>query len=63
MHILERLMKGITLDFALQRVFEIEAKQDVAINRKMIENYIKSLKKGLDKNQEKFLEVNQLSLE
>lgn len=26
MHILERMMKGVTLEFALQRVFELEAK-------------------------------------
>lgn len=63
MHILERLMKGMTVDFALQRVFELESKQDVNINRKMMENYTKTLRKGLDKNQQKFLEVNNVTLD
>jgi hypothetical protein len=29
MHILERLMKGMTLEFATGRVFEFEEKRDV----------------------------------
>jgi len=43
MHILERLMKGMTLDFAVTRIFELESKQDVPINRRMIHNYLDSL--------------------
>jgi len=43
MHILERLMKGMTMDFAVTRIFELESKQDVPINRRMIHNYLDSL--------------------
>ena len=50
MHILERLMRGMTLEFATGRVFEFEEKKDVAVNRIMIDNYLRSLQKGLDKN-------------
>jgi hypothetical protein len=50
MHILERLMKGMTLEFATGRVFEFEEKRDVAVNRLMIDNYLRSLQRGLDKN-------------
>ena len=46
-HILERLMKGMTLDFAVTRVFELESKQDFILNRKMIDNYLTSLQTGL----------------
>jgi hypothetical protein len=41
--ILERLMKGMTLDFAVTRVFELEEKKDVPFNRKMIGSYLDSL--------------------
>jgi hypothetical protein len=50
MHILERLMRGMTLEFATGRVFEFEEKRDVAVNRLMIDNYLRSLQRGLDKN-------------
>ena len=46
-HILERLMKGMTLDFAVTRVFEFEEKKDVPFNRKMISSYLDSLQRGL----------------
>ena len=36
MHILERLMKGMTLEFAVTRVFELESKMDHPINRLML---------------------------
>jgi len=55
-HILERLMKGMTLDFAVTRVFELESKQDFVLNRLMIDNYLTSLRKGLQKNKQEFLE-------
>ena len=58
MHILQRLMKGLTLEFALERVFELERKEDVLPNRKMIDNYIRSLRSGLEKNKETYLKVN-----
>ena len=41
--ILERLMKGMTLDFAVTRVFEFEEKKDVPFNRKMMGSYLDSL--------------------
>ena len=49
-HILERLMKGMTLDFAVTRIFELESKKDMPLNRKMVNSYLESLRKGLDKN-------------
>lgn len=57
LHILERLMKGMTLDFAVTRVFELESKKEVIVNRAMIDNYLTSLKKGLEKNQQEYLEL------
>lgn len=50
LHILERLMKGMTLDFAVTRVFELESKKEFVVNRMMIDNYLTSLKKGLARN-------------
>ena len=44
-------MKGLTLDFAVTRVFELESKKEFIVNRMMINNYLTSLKKGLEKNQ------------
>ena len=49
-------MKGMTLDFAVTRVFELESKQDFVLNRLMIDNYLTSLRKGLQKNKQEFLE-------
>lgn len=62
-HILERLMKGLTFDFAVTRVFDLESKQDFIINRKMIDNYLTSLKNGLQKNKEAYLKVHNLTEE
>jgi len=59
LHILERLMKGMTLEFAVTRVFELESKKEVLVNRVMINNYLTSLKKGLEKNQSEYLEMQQ----
>lgn len=56
LHILERLMKGLTLDFAVTRVFELESKKEFIVNRMMIDNYLTSLKKGLEKNQKEFFD-------
>lgn len=47
LHIVERLMKGMTLDFAVTRVFELESKKEFFINRLMIDNYLTSLRNGL----------------
>lgn len=63
LHIIERLMKGMTLDFAVTRVFELESKKDFVLNRRMIDNYLTSLKNGLAKNKEVFLEQNNLTEE
>lgn len=43
LHILERLMKGMTFDFAVTRIFELESKKEHPINRLMIDNYLTSL--------------------
>lgn len=61
--ILERLMKGMTLDFAVTRVFEFEEKKDVPFNRKMIGSYLDSLQKGLQKNKEDYLSQNNITEE
>lgn len=50
-------MKGMTLDFAVTRVFELEQKKEVVVNRVMIDNYLTSLKRGLEKNQQEYLEM------
>jgi hypothetical protein len=55
LHILERVMKGVTLDFAVTRVFELESKKEFVVNRVMIANYVSSLKNGLRKNYEDYL--------
>jgi hypothetical protein len=61
--ILERLMKGMTLDFAVTRVFEFEEKKDVPFNRKMIGSYLDSLQRGLQKNKEDYLSINNITEE
>lgn len=62
LHIIERLMKGMTLDFAVTRIFELESKQDVVINRRMIHSYLESLQKGLEKNKQEYLKINNITL-
>ena len=47
---IERLMRGMTLDFAVTRVFELETKKEFPINRLMVDNYLSSLKRGMKKN-------------
>jgi hypothetical protein len=54
-------MKGMTLDFAVTRVFEFESKKEFIVNRMMIDNYLTSLKKGLEKNQQDFVNNSKLS--
>ena len=56
-------MKGLTLEFALERVFDLERREDVLPNRKMIDNYIRSLRNGLSKNKDKYLAVNDITEE
>ena len=43
MHIIERLMRGMTFEFAVTRIFELESKKDHAVNRLMIDNYLTTL--------------------
>ena len=40
-------MKGMTMDFAVTRIFELESKKDVVINRRMLHSYLDSLQRGL----------------
>ena len=56
-------MKGLTFDFAVTRVFDLESKQDFILNRKMIDNYLTSLKNGLQRNKEAYLKIHNLTLE
>ena len=63
MAILERLMKGLTIEFALERVFDLERREDVLPNRMMIQNYIRSLRNGLLKNKNSYLKVNEITEE
>lgn len=51
-------MKGMTLDFAVTRVFELESKKEFIVNRMMIDNYLTSLKKGMEKNQQEYLAMH-----
>jgi len=56
MHILERLMKGMTLEFAVTRIFELESRKEHPINRLMIDNFLTALQRGLQKNQATYFE-------
>lgn len=57
MHILERLMKGMTLEFAVMRIFELESKNDHPLNRLMLDSYLTSLQRGLKKNQQEMFKL------
>jgi hypothetical protein len=50
MQILERMMRGATLEFAVLRVHEFETAKDHVINRLMLKSYLNSLEKGLQAN-------------
>ena len=54
---IERLMRGMTLDFAVTRVFELETKKEFPINRLMIDNYLSSLRRGMKKNEADYYKV------
>ena len=56
-------MRGMTLEFAVTRVFELESKKDHAVNRLMIDNYLSSLKRGLKKNQDDYFKVRNMDPE
>lgn len=59
-HMIERLMRGMTLDFAVLRVFELETKKEFPVNRLMIDNYLSSLKRGMKKNEEEYYKVRNM---
>ena len=62
--ILERIMKGMTFEFSVTRVFELEkTKKEFVVNRVMIDNYLTSLRKGLEKNKHTYLETNKMEEE
>lgn len=52
--ILERIMKGMTFDFAVTRVFDLETKKEFFVNRIMIDSYLTSLRRGLEKNAQEY---------
>jgi len=56
MAILERLMRGSTLEFAVMRVHDYESARDHVVNRFMIGSYLNSLEKGLKSNQDTYYE-------
>lgn len=44
----------MNLDFAITRVFELETKQEVHVNRLMLAKYLDALKIGLHLNEEEY---------
>ena len=50
-------MRGMTLEFAVTRVFELETKREFPVNRLMIDNYLTSLKRGLKKNEDAYFKA------
>ena len=61
--ILERLIRGLTLEFATLRVHEHESQKDHFVNRLMLQNYLDSLKAGLEANREKYYSMHGLDTE
>lgn len=56
-------MKGMTLEFATGRVFDLEEKRDVPVNRLMLDNYLRSLQRGLERNVEDYYKSKNLTKE
>ena len=50
MTIIERMMRGATLEFAVLRVHEFETAKDHVVNRLMLKSYLNSLERGLKAN-------------
>ena len=50
MTIIERMMRGATLEFAVLRVHEYETAKDHIVNRIMLKSYLDNLQKGLKAN-------------
>jgi len=63
MHILERVMRGQTLEFAVLRVHELESKLDHPVNRMMLNNYLQSLEKGMKANASMYYKQRNLTNE
>jgi len=49
------------MDFAVTRIFELESKRDVVINRRMLHSYLDSLQRGLDQNKQLYLDQHKIS--
>ena len=47
-------MRGMTLDLAMSRVFELEQKEEVHVNRQMMAKYLDSLQLGMQRNEEAY---------
>jgi len=56
-------MRGMTLDFAVTRVFELETKREFPVNRLMIDNFLTSLKRGMKKNEEEYFHMRGMNPE
>lgn len=63
MQILERLMRGSTLEFAVMRVHEYESQKDHPVNRLMLQSYLNQLQEGLKANQALYYQQKGLSQE
>lgn len=63
MAILERMMRGSTLEFAVLRVHDFETAKDHPINRLMLKSYLDSLEKGLKSNTKEYYKQKGLDME
>lgn len=52
----------MTFEFATGRVFDLEEKRDVPVNRLMLDNYLSSLQRGLQHNVEDYYRSKNLDL-
>lgn len=59
--ILERLMRGLTIEFAELRVHEYESQRDLFVNRLMLKNYLDALKAGLKANRDQYYTMHGLN--
>lgn len=63
MAIIERMMRGSTLEFAVLRVHDLETARDHYINRLMLKSYLDSLEKGLKANTADYYRHKGLNME
>jgi hypothetical protein len=61
MHILERIMRGQTLEFAVLRVHELESKLDHPVNRMMLNSYLHALERGMKANSSQYYQQRNLN--